>query len=90
MAAVLVVTFVIVLWVAAAAFGSDSRDGKDWFSRGSVGDRTPAHTAGAPGSTPVRAQGLGLPPGQLHDHRTHHGAPPRGRSFVTFVYLTIG
>jgi hypothetical protein len=31
MGEVLVVLFVISLWVAAVAFGHDSRDGKDWW-----------------------------------------------------------
>ena len=38
-AAVLVALFVVVLWIAAVAFPSDSRDGMDWFSRGAAGGR---------------------------------------------------
>ena len=41
MAAALTIAFVVLLWVAAAAFGRDSRDGKDWFSRSAARDRTP-------------------------------------------------
>ena len=37
----LVAVLVVLLWVAAVAFGSDSRDGHDWFSRTAVSDRTP-------------------------------------------------
>ena len=40
MGAVLVVLFVAALWVAAVAFASDSRDGRDW-SRSGAGDRPP-------------------------------------------------
>jgi hypothetical protein len=36
---VLVLLFVALLWVAAIAFGRDSRDGHDWFARGSVDER---------------------------------------------------
>ena len=36
-----VAVLVVLLWVAAVAFGSDSRDGRDWLSRTAAGDRTP-------------------------------------------------
>ena len=32
---------VALLWVAAVAFGTDSRAGSDWLSRGSLQDRPP-------------------------------------------------
>ena len=41
MAELLALLFVVLLWVAAVAFSSDSRDGRDWLSRGSAGDRSP-------------------------------------------------
>ena len=37
---VLTVLFVALLWAAAVAFSTDSRDGRDWFSRGGAGDRS--------------------------------------------------
>jgi hypothetical protein len=40
MAVFLTVLFVVLLWVAAVVFATDSRDGRDWFSRGSVDDRS--------------------------------------------------
>lgn len=30
---------IVLLWVAAAAFGTDSRDGRDWFSRTNLRER---------------------------------------------------
>jgi hypothetical protein len=38
-----IVTLVIVvaLWVGAVVFPKDSRDGRGWFSRTGLGDRTP-------------------------------------------------
>ena len=39
MAIALVISFVVLLWVAAVVLGRDSRDGRsDWFSRASVRD----------------------------------------------------
>ncbi|HET7236333.1 MAG TPA: hypothetical protein VFK59_07865 [Actinomycetota bacterium] len=38
MAIALTVLLLVLLWVAAVAFGRDSRDGSDWFSRTSVRD----------------------------------------------------
>lgn len=38
---VLTLSVVVLLWAAAVAFGRDSRDGNDWFTRGSARDRTP-------------------------------------------------
>ncbi len=35
------IAVVALLWVAAVAFGAESRDGRDWLSRGSPRDRTP-------------------------------------------------
>ena len=32
---------IVLLWVAAIAFGRDSRKGSDWSSRPGVGERTP-------------------------------------------------
>jgi hypothetical protein len=37
---VITVLVVALLWVAAVAFGRDSRDGCDWPSRGSDRDRS--------------------------------------------------
>jgi len=34
----LAISFVVLLWVAAVAFGDDSRDGRDWGSRTDVRD----------------------------------------------------
>jgi hypothetical protein len=41
MGVVLTVLFVVLLWAAAVAFATDSRDGRDWFSRGNADDRSP-------------------------------------------------
>ena len=38
---VLTVLVIALLWVAAIAFGRDSRRGGDWNSRSGIGDRTP-------------------------------------------------
>ena len=38
---VLTVLVIVLLWVAAIAFGRDSRQGSDWSSRPGVSDRTP-------------------------------------------------
>jgi hypothetical protein len=38
MAIALTISLVVLLWVAAVAFGRDSREGSDWFSRTSVRD----------------------------------------------------
>ena len=40
MGVVLSVLFVVLLWVAAVVFPNDSRDGRDWLSRGSSDDRS--------------------------------------------------
>jgi hypothetical protein len=34
----LTILLLVLLWVAAVAFGKDSRDGSDWFSRTNVRD----------------------------------------------------
>ena len=38
---VLTVVVIVLLWVAAIAFGRDSRQGSDWGSTPGVRDRTP-------------------------------------------------
>jgi hypothetical protein len=38
---VLTVLVIVVLWVAAIAFGRDSRRGSDWSSAPGIRDRTP-------------------------------------------------
>jgi hypothetical protein len=38
---VLTVLVIALLWVAAIAFGRDSRQGGDWNSGRGIGDRTP-------------------------------------------------
>jgi hypothetical protein len=38
---VLTVLAIVLLWVAAIAFGRDSRKGSDWSSGPGIGDRTP-------------------------------------------------
>ena len=40
MEGILTVLFVVLLWVAAVAFGRDSRDGSDWLRRTNLRDRT--------------------------------------------------
>jgi hypothetical protein len=37
----LTIAVIALLWIAAAAFGSDTRDGRDWFSRVSLRGRPP-------------------------------------------------
>ena len=37
----LTVLAIVLLWVAAIAFGSDSRKGSDWSSAPRIGERTP-------------------------------------------------
>ena len=38
---VLTVLVIVLLWVAAIAFGRDSRQGSDWNSAPGIRDRTP-------------------------------------------------
>jgi len=38
---VLTVLVIALLWVAAIAFGRDSRNGSDWTSRSGIRDRPP-------------------------------------------------
>jgi hypothetical protein len=38
---VLAVLVIVLLWVAAIAFGRDSRQGSDWNSTSGIRDRTP-------------------------------------------------
>ena len=38
---VLTVLVIVLVWVAAIAFGRDSRQGSDWSSGPGVSDRTP-------------------------------------------------
>ena len=38
---VLTVLVIVLLWVAAIAFGRDSRQGSDWSSSPGIGERTP-------------------------------------------------
>ncbi len=38
---VVTVAAVVALWVAAVAFGRDSRDGRDWFARTDLRGRPP-------------------------------------------------
>lgn len=39
--AALVVALVVALWILAVALGRDSRDGRDWLTRATVGERPP-------------------------------------------------
>jgi hypothetical protein len=41
MTTLLIAVAVVGLWVAAVAFGRDTRDGADWFTRAAVGERSP-------------------------------------------------
>jgi len=41
MAIALAILLVALFWVAAVVFPKDSRDGRDWLSRGGVEDRPP-------------------------------------------------
>jgi len=41
MAVLLMMLFVVLLWVAAVAFPTDSRDGRDWLSRGGTDEHSP-------------------------------------------------
>lgn len=38
---VLTVLVIVLLWVAAIAFGRDSRQGSDWSSSPGIGEQTP-------------------------------------------------
>ena len=39
----LVLVAIVLLWVAAIAYGSDSRDGSDWSRRGDLRDASHRH-----------------------------------------------